>query len=191
MAPVCELTQLATSAQYPRSVATSRTPTPPPTARHACREVGARIIACCHLPSARAASNGHGDCPRRSAAMMDTRVTTATLTSSTLQRCERPMLLVRCSKRRRSTSRPLPPCTMACRRGTSPLSFSHAYPSIWWSRVPTTSAGAIGAPPKRSSDRSQPWAWFHRGGNPSKPHDTLIALSPFRKPYPPASSSTT
>jgi hypothetical protein len=66
----------------------------PATARHACREVGARIIACCHLPSARAASNGHGACSRRSAAMMDTRVTTATLTSSTLHRCERPMLLV-------------------------------------------------------------------------------------------------
>src|SRR5262249_42241108 len=28
-------------------------PTPPPTARRSCRGVGVRIIACCHLPSAR------------------------------------------------------------------------------------------------------------------------------------------
>src|SRR5262249_25585817 len=81
----------------------------------------------------------------------------------------------RCSKKRRSTSRPLPPCTTACRCGTSPMSFSHAYPSTWWSRVPTTSAGATGAPPKRSSDRSQPWALFHRGGALSKLRDTVIA----------------
>src|SRR4029077_10952104 len=38
--------------------------------------------------------NGHGGCSRQSAAMMEARVTTATLTSSALHRCERPMLLV-------------------------------------------------------------------------------------------------
>jgi hypothetical protein len=29
--------------------------------------------------------------------------------------------------------------------------------------------------PEAMGDRWQPWAWFHRGGDPSRPRDTVIA----------------
>jgi mannose-1-phosphate guanylyltransferase len=53
--------------------------------------------------------------------------------------------------------------------------FPHACPSTWSSRVPATLAGAIGARPKRSSDRSQPSAWCHRGEDASTLRETVMA----------------
>jgi mannose-1-phosphate guanylyltransferase len=76
---------------------------------------------------------------------------------------------LRCSRTCRSTCRPSTRCTTACSRGTSRVDSSHAYPSTWSSHVPTTSAGAIGVRPRRSSDRSRQWASFRRGRRASKP----------------------